>query len=144
MEASPLVPRAAVRSQPLQHLQVAFTRGFGASPLVPLASSFLRPLRDLQVSTLRDARERLRVPRTPSLPRPREPADRSDEVSHLRELSAHRRARPPHVADGQFEDDAAHLTVHHREHREIAVVVEPREHMRGEDVGRFLDESLQD
>ena len=54
----PRLPRSAVRSQPLQHLQVAAYRGYAASLLVPRASSFLRPPRDLHVPTPRDARER--------------------------------------------------------------------------------------
>ena len=108
----------------------------------PTASSFLRPPRDLQVPTPRDARERPRVPRTPSLfLRPRQPADRPDEVRHPPELSPHRRD-VPHVADGRREDDVAHTPAHQREHREVATV-EPREHVRVEDIARVRGESFQ-
>ena len=48
--ASPLVPRSAVRSRPLQHLQVAVLRGIDASHLVPRSAVRSRPLQHLQVA----------------------------------------------------------------------------------------------
>ena len=110
----PLVPRSAVRARPLQHLQVAAFRGIAANP---------------------------RVPRTPSLLRPRQPADRPDEVRHPPELPPHRRDVPHVMLDGRREDDVAHTPAHQREHREVAAV-KPREHVLG-DV-RVRGESLQE
>jgi hypothetical protein len=46
------------------------------------------------------------------------------------------------MIDERFEHDVTHLPVHHREHREVAVV-EPREHVPDEDIARVRGESFQ-
>ena len=47
------------------------------------------------------------------------------------------------MIDERFEHDVTHLPVHHREHREVAVV-EPREHVPDEDIARVRGESFQE
>ena len=65
-----LVPRAAVRARPLQHLETAAKRRVCARQLVPRAAVRARPLQHLETAAPRRSLARLLVPRAAVRARP--------------------------------------------------------------------------